>query len=343
MTKPTITNMTDIPLMLAVWAVHDEYDYISTPNYISATSLLKPLRHLILPPRIQPEFRKPEDVADYLSRGLGHTIHDGIEKAWKRGYRVNLKKLGYPESVIDRILINPSDQQLDSVKDPIPVYLEQRVFRPHKGYIIGGKYDGVADGIVNDTKTTSTFKWTKGGGIQEFQLQGSIYRWLDAKGFSDEGCHPDSSFRPRIIEDYMQINFVFTDWKKIDALRNPGYPQKRTEKMEVPLLSLDETESFIDEKLRLIQKYKDVPEADLPECTPEELWQSDPQYKYYKDPANANKPNARSTKNFDDLGEANRFMAEKGGVGIIKTIPGEPKRCSYCPAFDICTQKNRYF
>lgn len=342
MSAPTITNTQDVPLMLAVWAVHDEYDYINAPNYISATGLLKPLRQIILPKRINPEFRKPEDVTDFLARGLGHTIHDGVEKAWLKGYRTNLRKLGYPDNVIERILINPTDAELDAATDPIPVYLEQRVFRQHRGYIIGGKYDGITDGIVNDTKSTSTFKWTKGGGDADYQLQGSIYRWLDAEGYSDEELHPDSAFRPRITEDFMRINFVFTDWKKVDALRNPGYPQKRVEQKEIPLLSLGGTEAFIDEKLRLIEQFKDAPEADLPECTPEELWQSDPQYKYYKDPTKAHQPNSRSTKNFDDLMEARRFMAEKGGVGTIKTIPGEPKRCSYCPAFDVCTQKNRY-
>jgi hypothetical protein len=27
---------------------------------------------------------------------------------------------------------------------------------------------------------------------------------------------------------------------------------------------------------------------------------------------------------------------------VVITKPGEPKRCSYCAAFDICTQKDAY-
>lgn len=340
----TITNSLDIPLVLAVWLVHDEYDYINTPNYISATGLMKPLRHILLPKRIPPEERQAEDVADYISRGLGHSVHDSVEKAWKVGYRTNLRKLGYPESVINRIMINPTDAELDAADfEPIPVYLEQRMFREHRGYIIGGKYDNITEGIVNDTKSTSAYSWVFGGRDTDFALQGSLYRWLDDNGFEDPSMDPDSRFRPRITEDYIRINFVFTDWQKMQARSNPGYPQKRVESKEIQLFSLEETEEWINEKLRLLEKFKDTPESELPECTPEELWQSDPQFKYYKDPAKANKPGARSTKNFDDLGEARRYQAEKGGVGTIKTIPGEPKRCAFCPAFDICTQKDKYF
>jgi hypothetical protein len=342
-----ITNNSGIPLVLAVWLVHDEYDYISAPNYISATALMKPLRQILLPQRIPVEERTPEDVEDYISRGLGNSIHDSVEKAWSNGnHRVNLRKLGYPEDVIRRVLVNPEDHQLDAMiaagEEPIPVYIEQRMFRAHQGMVIGGKYDNLTDGIVNDTKSTSAYAWVYGGRDGDYRLQGSLYRWIDAQGHSSEDLDPDSRFRPRITEDYMRVNFVFTDWQKVQANSNPGYPQKRTLDKEISLLPLDETEAWINDKLRLIEKFKDVPEADMPECTPEELWQSDPKYKFYKDPAKANKAGARSTKNFDDLMDARRFQAEKhGGAGIIKTIPGEPKRCGFCPAYEICGQRKR--
>lgn len=347
MNAPVITNNLGIPLVLAVWLVNDEYDYIDHPGYISATSLLKPLRHIILPGRIPKEERKAEDVEDFISRGLGHTIHDGVEKAWTKNYARNLRKLGYPESVIEAVQINPTDAELDARKaagqDTIPVYLEQRMYRRLGKFIIGGKYDNITEGIVGDTKSTSAFSWVYGGRDADYRLQGSIYRWIDAQGFNDIDMLPENSFRPRITEDYMQVNYVFTDWQKSSAKTNKGYPQKRVEQKEINLMPVEETEAWIKHRLSLIEKYMDTPEAELPECTPEELWQSDPVYKYFKDPKKALQPGARSTKNFDDLVEARRFQAEKGGVGTIKTIPGEPKRCAYCPAFDICTQKDRYF
>jgi hypothetical protein len=245
-------------------------------------------------------------------------------------------------------LINPSDAELDAFvvrtnKEPIPVYLEQRMYRYHRGYVIGGKYDNITDGIVNDTKSTTAYSWLFGGKDHDYRIQGSIYRWLDADGYEDHEDPLGSKFRPRITEDYMRVNFVFTDWQKVQARSNPAYPQKRAEYKEITLLDVMETERWINDKIRLIEKFKDAPESEIPECTPEELWMSDPSYKYYADPAKANKPGARSTKNFTDLTEARIFQAEKGGKGVIKTILGAPKRCEFCPAFQVCTQKDRYF
>lgn len=331
-----ISNNSDIPIALAVWLVHDEYDYIKADNYISATGLMKPLRQSLLAKRVPAELQT-DDVENYIARALGHSIHDSMEKAWKAGYRTNLKKLGYSQSMIDRVLINPTDEELALTKDPIPVYLEQRMFRRHMGYTIGGKYDAITEGIVNDTKSTSAYAWMYGGKDEDYQLQGSLYRWLDAKGFSDPECQ--ASFNPRITEEFMRVNFVFTDWKKADAASNPGYPQRRVAQKEVNLLSLDETQLWVNNKLRQLEKYKDAPDGDMPDCTPAELWMSDPTYKYYKDPAKANQPGSRSTKNFDDLGEAMRFQNEKGGVGVVVEIKAEPKRCGYCPAYEVCGQR----
>ena len=118
------TNKTDISLSLAVWLAHDEYDYINEPNYISATSLMKPLRQIILPRRIPAAERVLPDISEHIAAALGHSLHDSIEKAWVKGHRKNLAKLGIPENVINRVLINPTDEELAAVKDPIPVYLE---------------------------------------------------------------------------------------------------------------------------------------------------------------------------------------------------------------------------
>ena len=329
-----ITNNTGIALPLAVWLLHDEYDYIDEPNYISVTTLMKPLRHIIIPPRIPAAEATPPDVEEYISRALGHSLHDSIEKSWVKGHKRSLKLLGYSDEVINRVLINPTPEELAATKDPIPVYLEQRGFRPFQGYTIGGKFDMVAEGIVQDNKSTSVNSWLFGSRDADYQLQMSLYRWIDAH-------RPSVGLHRRITEDFGRINFIFTDWSKAQARANPKYP-KRVEEKEIWLLSLEETEEWVRKKLSLIQHYRDTPEHLLPECTDEELWRSAPKYKYFSDPEKAKDPSARSSKNFDDLSEAHRHLAEKA-KGTIVTVPGEVKRCDYCPAFDGCTQKDRYF
>ena len=91
-------------------------------------------------------------------------------------------------------------------------------------------------------------------------------------------------------------------------------------------------------KLQAIEKYGTAPEIGIPFCSDDELWMSSPTYKYYADPT---KVSGRSTRNFETLREANQFLSEKG-KGIVITVPGSPKRCAYCAAFQICSQKDRY-
>lgn len=337
-----ITNKGNIPLGLAVWLMHDEYDYINTPNYISATQLMKPIRQIILPSRV-PKEQREFDLEDRISAALGHSLHDSIEKAWLKGYRTNLKKLGYPEKVLDRVLINPTEKELEAVKDPIPVYLEQRAFKPivvnGTTYTVGGKFDMATEGIVNDNKSTTAYTWVYGGRDEDYKLQGSLYRWLNTEGFYDPEC-ADPIGVQRITEDFIRINFIFTDWQRASAKQNPNYPQSRLQSKDIPLMLAQETEAWVRNKIALVHKYKDKPEHEIPECTDEELWKSDPVFKYYSDPK---KTDGRSTKNFDNLVEAKKHHMSKGGKGIVITVPGEVKRCTYCDAYPVCSQRKRYF
>lgn len=325
-----ITNRSDISLALAVWLLHDEYDSQAGKfnKYISATSIMKPLRHILLPRRMDVG-DNVIDVEDFIARSMGHALHDSVEKAWVHGYARSLKLLGYPQHLIDRVRINPTDDEVRASNEIIPIYMEQRLFREIDGWTVGGKFDFVTEGIVQDQKSTSAYAWLLGSRDDDYKLQMSLYRWLDA----------GQPLR-KITEDYGRINFIFTDWQKMQAKQNPNYPQKKVEFKEISLLSLDETEQWLRHKLSLIDKYKEVAEPNLPECTDEELWRSEPVFKFYSDPM---KTSGRSTKNFDNLNDALSFKTSKGGQGIIKTVPGEPKRCGYCEAFAICTQKDRYF
>jgi hypothetical protein len=320
-----VTNNSDISLALAVWILHDEYDYINDANYISATKLMRPIRHLVLPHRIPEAQRQAPDVDEFIASALGKSLHDSIEKAWTHGYARALRLMGYPDDVIAHVRINP--ETVD--EGTIPIYLEQRARREitvaGRTYVVGGKFDMVMEGIVMDNKSTTTYAWTNGGKDDDYRLQGSIYRWLN----------PD-----KITEDFIRINFIFTDWQKFLAKANPRYPQKRVQHRDIPLLSIAETEAWIRWKLEQVHKYMALPEDQIPECTDDELWRSDPKFKYYSDPT---KTAGKSTKNFDTLAEANQFWrVDKAGKGIVITVPGEVKRCGYCDAYDACTQKNRY-
>ena len=311
-------NESSIPLSMAVFLATDNYDY--EENVMSATSFLKSTRQLILSERV-PEELRIIDIAGLGKSRIGSAIHDAIERAWLDNPQEAMKNLGYPEMIAKKIVVNPLPGELQ--EGQIPVYLEQRAYKDVMGTRVSGKFDFVADGRVEDFKSTSTFTYTKGTKTNDYRIQGSIYRWLN----------------PNIIkDDSMAIQFIFTDWSPAQAKSNPKYPSNQITTKLIPLMSIEETDQFIKAKLFDLQRYKDSPEKDLPPCSDNDLWRDAPQWKYYKNPEKT----ARSTKNFDNKQDAYIKLAEDGNKGIVKEVPGEVKACKYCAAYPICTQKDEY-
>jgi hypothetical protein len=314
----TYLNESGVPLSVAVYLATDHYDYI--PNTVSATALMKPIRQQVLGYRI-PAGQKQEDVTNLVKSRMGTSIHDGIERAWNGHYKEAMTKLGYPQKIIDRIVVNPEGPL---ASDAIPVYMEKRSFREIAGVTVSGKFDFVAEGRVEDFKSTSTYTWTKGVKDDDYQLQGSIYRWLN----------PDI-----ITQDVIAVQFFFTDWKAYEAAKNPDYPQRSVECKLIPLLSLEETEAWITKRLTSFDHHKNGDEKTLPLCTDKELWRKDDVWKVYKDPNNLKR--AMNGGSHTSAGAANVFLQEKtGGRGVVVKIPGQVMACKYCQAFPICTQKD---
>ena len=171
------TNHSNLPLSISVWLAQDDYDHDTRENVISATSLIKPLKQLIMSSRVEDSTK--EDVVGLIPSRMGSAIHNGIESAWKNNYKENLAKLGYPKRVIERVRVNPSEDELKNDPDIIPVYLEIRSEREVDGFIISGKFDFIGDGRLEDFKSTSVYTFMSGSNDEKYILQGSIYRWLN--------------------------------------------------------------------------------------------------------------------------------------------------------------------
>lgn len=326
-----ITNNTGISLIAGVWLLNDEYDHIDNPNYFSATTLMKPSRMVALRKRI--DYSKlTMDLSALVASSFGSALHDSVEKAWRKDYRTAMKKLGYSDAVIDRIVIDPTDEQLANTPGIIPIYFEQRSFKQIEVdgvvYTVGGKYDRIADGIVGDNKSTSTFAYGKEDRKEDYTIQLSIYRWLN----------PD-----KIKADFGHIDFFFTDWQAFRARQDKNYPQSRIVTITVPLLTLEETEAYIVSRIR---EHRDAINAKdqqtMVRCTARELWMPEPEYRYFADPVKANTPGSRATRKFDTLAEAQAEVAARG-KGVVVASKPEPKRCGYCEVFTDCQQKDEYF
>lgn len=312
----------DITLSMQVWLANDTYDHNNDPLTISATGLLNSIKQIILTGRVKSE-PGLTNVNVLAASRIGTAIHDSVENAWTGDVTPLLRKVGLPDSIANRIIVNPSPEGLKQAPDAIPVYLEQRAHKKIGNYTISGKYDIVFNGKLEDIKSTSTYTYVNKTNNEKFAMQGSIYRWLN----------PDV-----ITNDTMLIQYVFTDWKAMQAKTDKTYPISKIMAVELPLLSLADTQRYIVDKLNAMEQYWTSPEEDIPPCTEEELWRTAPMHKYYKNPAKK----ARSTKNFAVHGDAISRLAADGGVGEVVTVPGEVKRCLYCDAFDVCKQKDNY-
>jgi hypothetical protein len=305
---------------MAVWLARDEYSHDSRSNIISVTSLLKSTRQFVLSKRAANNGEiKVEDISGRLASRIGTSIHNSIEAAWTENHVQALTDLGYPNGAIRRVRINPEPSELE--EGVIPLYFEKRSEKECKGWIVSGQFDLIYDGQVQDIKSTSVFTYINKTNDLKYSQQGSLYRWLNPS---------------LITQDDMAIQFIFKDWSPNMAMSTPNYPPLPVLEYRVPLLSLSQSDAFVNAKLTEINRCMSLPESELPLCSDEDLWRRDPQFKYY-----AKSDAKRSTKNFTNLAEANSFLASKG-CGEVREVKSEPTACRYCPVLDRCSQGQNF-
>lgn len=310
------TNNTCISLAAAVWLAHDSYDHSTDSNTISVTTLMKPLRQIILGKRVTDSNTVVSDLTDLISSTMGTAFHDSIEKAWLTNPIEALQSLGYPQKVIERIRVNPTQEDLNN--KCIPVYVEIRSHKKVGDITISGKFDFIGDGQLEDFKSTGTFSYTSGNNDDKYILQGSLYRWLN----------PD-----KVTSDFMGITFIFTDWSALSAVTKKDYPPAKILTKTFSLLSVDEVQRYVESKLREIKMHEDTPEHLLPPCSDADLWRKETVWKYY-----AKEGQIKSTANFDTFLEAQQRLAEKGS-GFVKEVKGKVIACNYCNARNLCSQR----
>lgn len=301
---------------LGVWLATENYSGGGDERTISATTLLKSTRQIVLERRVDPAQATP-NLNSLVASRIGTAIHDAIERSWLSPKLFQaLEALGLPAH---RYVVNPTGPVPEGM---LAVYVEQRVEKEIDGWIITGQYDIVVVGTLHDVKSTKSYVVQKRLNDKKWKMQGSIYRWLN----------------PEVIQDdSMVIECVVLDWTAAGAAASPDYPQQQWISIRLTLDSVSETENFIRRKLAEITQHLNTPEPELPECTDEELWREAPSYAYFANPEAA----GRSTKNFDSLHDANMHLAAKG-KGRIDIRPGKVKACAFCPAAPLCTQRLRY-
>ena len=313
------SNNHNLGLPIAVVLAADGYNH--NDDVISVTQLIKPLRELILTERVRNlnvPTADPDVINMYKSR-VGTAIHAYAESVWLNEELRNaaLVSLGIPKKTIEKIVVNPEEVK----KGQLPVYVEYTGYREILGYEIRGTADVIYFGRLGDYKKTSPLSYKDQAKNYKYSLQGSIYRWI---------------MQDKIEEDTMSIFEMYEEWTPYKA-SDPNYPPAQVVEKVIPLLSLTDTERYIKNKIKELNKYFDVPDSEIPECSDEELWRRKPVFKYYKNPNSK----TRSTGNFDTYEEAFARKEADGHVGIIEEIKSKAVACRFCPAFPICEQAKR--
>jgi len=193
---------------------------------------------------------------------------------------------------------------------------EERLETLHDGWTISGKSDlyETKDHILVDYKNSSV--WSFIFGKQEWVSQTNVLAWIRKRnGQQVKG---------------LAIVLFCGDWRRNEAKKNPDYPA-RVVNIPVPLWSMDDATSYVDQRLALHRACSDG--KDTP-CSSEERWAKPDSWAVVKD------GNKRAASVHSSESEA--ASALKGGYHVEKRR-GESVRCNgYCLAgtAGVCPQWN---
>lgn len=184
------------------------------------------------------------------------------------------------------------------------------------GTVISGMADVFQNGKISDWKVRSVWSVVYFDDNSRFELESQLntYAFLFRKaGF---------------IVTALETIFILRDWQKSKAIYDANYPQAQVAIIPLSLWPEEKTEEYIRERISLFEKYKDVIDNDLPECTPEERWAKPGKWALMK------KGRKSAIKLYDE-----KHAGELEQDQYWEERPGEMfKRCEYCSASAFCNQ-----
>ena len=206
--------------------------------------------------------------------------------------------------------------------------VEQRFFSEVDGWTVSGAVDLQVvdkDGIhIQDYKTTSV--WAVMNDKPEWEQQLNIYGWLVAKN-------------KKVPIKSLTIVALLKDWSKREADRKPEYPQRNVALVKITVWTFEEQESFIKGRIakHSAAEFAMETNADLPDCSPQEMWEKPPVWAVMKQGG----VRAKSLHDSPDLAE---IAKKEAGAGYeIQIRQGDRTRCrDYCLVNKWCKQYKDY-
>lgn len=204
--------------------------------------------------------------------------------------------------------------------------IEQRLTTEFEGWSLSGAIDlqeVTPEGVViSDYKVTSA--WAVMNEKKDWVYQLNLYAWLVERV-------------KQVNVKTIQIVAIVRDWSSREAKNREGYPQAPVVVLEMDLWPHEQREAFVRSRLRDHSEARLLAELDqdLPECTPEEMWERPAMWAVKKEgAARAKSVHSTHEEALNVLGQ----IKNKTGYSI-EHRPGERMRCAnFCPVSAFCSQ-----
>ena len=212
--------------------------------------------------------------------------------------------------------------------------VEERIHVELDGMRISGAIDlqertpeGV---IVSDYKTTSA--WAVMNEKQDWHNQLNSYAYLVEAAKKMPVCK-------------LQIVAIVRDWSRREAQNKADYPKAPIVVIDIPLWSFEHREAYVRDRISLHGDalFEMETDGEMPECTPEEMWERPTTYALKKD-GNVRAKSVHETREAADKALADATeKAKKGEKFLIEVREGDRTRCSsFCQVAGMCSQYKKY-
>lgn len=205
--------------------------------------------------------------------------------------------------------------------------VEQRIHVEHDGWHVTGAIDlqeVTPEGIhVKDYKFTSV--WAAMNEKPEWENQLNIYAWLVEKV-------------KKVPVQSVTIVAMLRDWSRRDREKE-GYPKAPILEIPMKLWTMEEREAYVTKRISLHSacEFAMETDGDLPNCTPEEMWEKPTVWAVKK------KGNIRAKALYESEALATAALEQYGKDFEIEVREGERTRCAnFCPVSQYCQQYRDY-
>lgn len=197
------------------------------------------------------------------------------------------------------------------------------------------------------TKDTALLYGTKSENV----AQVNVLRYIFQRTRNKDGKPLKPMDQPMRISQLRNI-YLLREWdyRLAESDKTGRYPKEPVVPALVEVWPDEVTEAYIKDHIEAHFNNDKKPDHELPLCTDEERWMSQPIYKIYKievkgenkgKPQKLAKFTASSQEAVDDWLADPVNDKDAGGTEIeymVKTIPGKPNRCAWCDIHQFCGQ-----